>query len=188
MKRNTIFGLVVGFVVVIGLPIAYWLVSPLFITREVNESLADIPMPIAPSPAVGQQPATIEVLEPSDEMPPVPAPAEAPAPSLPVAVRQGTFIGQALHNGEGTVKLLEVGDKHYVRFEDDFSVTNGPDLFVYFGKDGSYVDEARIAALKGNVGGQNYEVPATIDVDAYNEVWVWCRSFSVPFARAVLKK
>ncbi|OGM98615.1 MAG: hypothetical protein A2915_02160 [Candidatus Yanofskybacteria bacterium RIFCSPLOWO2_01_FULL_41_34] len=72
-------------------------------------------------------------------------------------------------------------------FEDNFKVTNGPDLFVYFGKDGKYSSEARIGALKGNIGGQNYEVSESINPEEYNEVWVWCRAFSVPFSSAVLK-
>ena len=48
------------------------------------------------------------------------------------------------------------------------------------------VDEAFDDYLKGNIGGQNYEVPAGIDPLLYNEIWVWCRAFSVPFAKAVL--
>ena len=159
MKRNVSIALAVA--VVIAMPIAYWLVSPLFITKQVNESVADIPT---------EQPSATE-----------------PTFAEPSATREGTFVGQLGHHGEGTVTIREAGGKTFVRFEDDFKVTNGPDLFVYFGKDGAYAAEAKLAALKGNVGGQNYEVPAGIDAGAYDEVWVWCRSFSVPFARAVLK-
>jgi hypothetical protein len=182
MKRPVLIALAAA--VLVGLPVAYWLISPLFITREVNESVADIPNQVvqqpAPSPSsqVGAPTADIET-----EVPPPPM----PAPEGPTVVAQGSFVGQAFHEGEGTVTLLEVDGKHFVRFESDFKVTNGPDLFVYFGKDGAYVDAARIAELKGNVGGQNYVVPSGIDVADYNEVWIWCRAFSVPFARAVLE-
>ncbi len=105
-----------------------------------------------------------------------------------VVVAEGTFVdADGFHKGEGTVKLIKIGGKYVVRFEDDFKVTNGPDLFVYFGKDGTYRSETQLAALKGNIGGQNYEVPDGIDPTAYSEVWIWCRAFSVPFAHAVLK-
>jgi len=103
-----------------------------------------------------------------------------------ITLSQGSFIGQGTHNAEGTVKLIKDGEKTFIRFEDDFNVTNGPDLFVYFGKDGEYVNEARIGELKGNIGGQNYEIPENINPDSYNEVWIWCRAFSVAFAKAEL--
>jgi len=144
--------LIVG-VVIVGIGVGYWLISPLFITKRVDESMNDIPQPSA---------QTVQT------------------------VRQGTFTGLAGHNGQGTAKLLKTGSQYYVRLEDDFKVTNGPDLFVYFGKDGQYVAQARLGSLKGNEGGQNYEVPAGIDPGDYNEVWIWCRAFSVGFAKAVL--
>lgn len=135
----------------VALGVAYWLISPLFISKEVSENLADI-TPIAPETLV-----------------------------------QGSFEGLANHNAEGTASLLKVDEKYYVHFGDNFKITNGPDLFVHFGKDGQYDNEARLAALKGNVGSQNYEVPAGINPNDYNEVWVWCRAFAVPFGKAVLQ-
>src|SRR3989344_4584369 len=138
--------------------VGYWLISPLFIEKEVSEKLEDI-MPVT-------------------EM--------AEKPRLE-AVGSWTFTGLANHSAEGTATLVKIGNKYYVRLEDDFRVTNGPDLFVHFGKNGEYSAEARLGALKGNVGGQNYEVPAEINPLDYNEVWIWCRSFFVPFGKAVLK-
>ena len=99
----------------------------------------------------------------------------------------GTFVGLTGHNAEGTAKLIKAGDNYYVRFEDDFSVTNGPDLFAYLGKDGQYDPNSRLAELKGNIGSQNYEIPESIVISDYNEVWVWCRAFSVAFGKAVLQ-
>ncbi len=110
-----------------------------------------------------------------------------PPSTLFTVSKQGAFSGLAGHSAQGTAQLIQTNGKNYIRLEDDFRVTNGPDLFVYFGNNGSYVAEANLGALKGNVGGQNYEVPPTIDPTAYNEVWVWCRAFSVPFGKATLK-
>lgn len=109
------------------------------------------------------------------------------ATSTPEVIAKGTFSGLQAHSAEGEAKLIKSGDKYFVRFENNFKVTNGPDLFVYFGKNGQYAPEARLGALKGNVGGQNYEVPQGIDVSSYNEVWVWCRAFSVAFGKATLQ-
>lgn len=145
------------FWVVFAVVVGYWLISPLFIDKKISETMEDI--------------GTM-----------------APVDSKQVVIAQGNFKdADGFHKGEGTVKLIKSGNKYFVRFEDDFKVTNGPDLFVYFGRDGKYSGEARIGALKGNVGGQNYEVPENINPDEYNEVWVWCRAFSVPFSGAVIR-
>ena len=129
--------------------------------------------PVTPEPAPQPQP------QPQSEPQPL-----QPAEPMAVIAGQGTFSGLAGHNGSGKATLIKVGDKYYVRFEDDFRVTNGPDLYVDLGRSGEHDGAARLGRLKGSVGGQNYEVPAGIDVSAYNEVWVWCRAFSVPFAKA----
>lgn len=100
---------------------------------------------------------------------------------------QGVFTGaDDAHKGSGSVKFIKIGDRYVLRFEDDFQVTNGPDLYVYLGRNGAYEKTALVSRLKGNLGGQNYEIPAGIDVNAYDEVWIWCRAFSTPFASAVL--
>ena len=80
-----------------------------------------------------------------------------------------------------------------VRFE-NFRTTNGPDLVVYLAKhpspqqaadvvDGGYLS---LGKLKGNVGNQNYEIPAAIDVAQYNSVVIWCELFGVLFSPASL--
>lgn len=151
--------IIITTLVIVGVVIAYWLISPLFINKEVQEKFEDI------TKAEQSQSQT----------------------TSPEIIAQGVFIGLEGHRAEGSAKLLKVADKYYVRFEDDFRITNGPDLFVYFGKDGRYDAAAKVAGLKGNIGGQNYEIPAKLDPANYNEIWVWCRAFSVAFGRAVLK-
>lgn len=157
MAKNNFWKVFWVVFVIAGVGIGYWLIVPLFLDKKVSETMDDIKT-------------------------------MAPVNSAQTTIAQGNFVdADNFHKGEGTVKLIKSGDKYFVRFEDDFKVTNGPDLFVYFGKDGKYSSEARLGALKGNIGGQNYEVPAGINPNDYNEVWVWCRAFSVPFSSAVLK-
>lgn len=105
----------------------------------------------------------------------------------PVLALRGSFTGfDRIHTGSGNVSVLEVGGKYIIRFEENFNVANGPDLYVGLGKDGEYVKGSEIAKLKGNLGSQNYEVPENINLEDYNEVWIWCRAFSVGFAKAKL--
>jgi hypothetical protein len=109
-------------------------------------------------------------------------PAEELAPA-----RSGEFIGKDGHSASGTASIYELEGKFYLRLEDDFATTNGPDLFLHLGNDGKYDSEARIAKLKGNIGGQNYEIPEGINPADFSEVWIWCRTFSVAFGVAELR-
>ncbi len=155
---------IIVIIVIIILGVAYWLGSPLFIDKRVSEE-----SPLMQSPEGGGAAATSTAVSADRE------------------IAQGTFTGfDRLHQGSGTVKVLQVNGTPVIRFEDDFTVSNGPDLYVGFGKDGKYVEGSEIARLKGNVGSQNYEVPATVNLNAYNEVWIWCQAFNVPFAKATL--
>jgi hypothetical protein len=154
----------------------------------VNESLEDIPA-LNQAPGKASQSETPGALpETIGGKPEAAKPAEAATPKPePQVIAEGTFTGLTGHSGQGTAKLIRIGSAYYVRLEDDFRVTNGPDLFVYFGRDNQYVSSARLGSLKGNAGGQNYEVPSNINPADFSEIWVWCRSFSVPFAKAILK-
>lgn len=38
--------------------------------------------------------------------------------------------------------------------------------------------------LKGNIGNQNYAVPAAIDLEKYQSAMIWCQRFSVGFGVA----
>jgi len=100
-------------------------------------------------------------------------------------LKEGTFTGfDKVHTGSGTARIVSVGDKRYIRFEEDFVVNNGPDLYVGLGANGTYTKGSELGVLKGTNGSQNYELPDGVDPQ---EVWIWCKAFGVPFAKAVLK-
>ncbi len=40
--------------------------------------------------------------------------------------------------------------------------------------------------MKGDIGDQNYEIPADVDLAVYDMVYLWCVRFSVSFAHADL--
>ncbi|QQR50314.1 DM13 domain-containing protein [Candidatus Nomurabacteria bacterium] len=99
-------------------------------------------------------------------------------------IKQGQFAGfDKIHTGSGTANVISIGGKNYIRFEEDFVVANGPDLYVGLGQNGSYIKGSELSVLKGNMGSQNYELPEGVSPE---EVWIWCKAFSVPFAKAVL--
>ena len=149
------------------LVIAYWLVSPLWRKTYVNETL-----PVAPTPTTSVE---------------TPADTQVTTPAI-ITLKTGTFTGfDRLHNGSGTASLIQVDGKYLIRFESDFTVTNGPDLYVGFGNNGMYVKGSEIAKLKGTNGAQNYELPADFNPNKYGEVWVWCKAFGVGFVKAELR-
>ena len=152
---------------VVLLPVAWYLGSPLFVNQAVSESF----------------PAGVQT-----------GAGTAPASAQPVALAAGQFgVVDAVHKGAGTATIFTLpGGRKVLRF-DDFTVTNGPDLYVYLAahpapRDGRQVHEGgvEVARLKGNVGGQNYDLPADLDLAAVKSVVIYCKQFSVVFSTATL--
>ncbi|MEX2550557.1 MAG: DM13 domain-containing protein [Nitriliruptoraceae bacterium] len=135
--------------------------------------------------------------EPADDAPTTdpdarPTTDEAPE-TYPLMGATGHFVSRSRYTvtGEATVYEFEDGSRT-LRLEDLHS-TNGPDLFVYLTTADADDPDAEIAsdhldlgALRGNVGDQNYDIPASADLDTYDTVVIWCRPFSVAFGAADL--
>jgi hypothetical protein len=110
--------------------------------------------------------------------------------AFPSTIHTGTFEGaDDFHFGRGDALLIQTGaDSYVLRFE-NFSVRNGPDLFVYLSKeqDGRRVEESlNLGKLKATDGAFNYELPPGIDLAGVKSAVVWCKQFSVLFAYAEL--
>jgi hypothetical protein len=109
----------------------------------------------------------------------------------PRTLQAGMFQGaDDFHFGRGNALIiLTDGGGHVLRFE-NFSVRNGPDLFVYLSREesGRRVEETlNLGALKATDGAFNYEIPSGLDLTSIKSVVVWCRQFSTLFAVAPLK-
>ena len=107
-----------------------------------------------------------------------------------VLLRRGSFESVA-HPAEGTATTIRTAAGTRVLTLTNFEVDNGPDLRVYLvagpARDESGVDDFEdLGALKGNKGNQQYELPRGLDLERYSTVVIWCRAFSVNFARAPL--
>lgn len=106
------------------------------------------------------------------------------------AVRTGQFRDiDAIHKGSGTATIISSPEGAILRFEDNFSVTPGPDLFVYaspnVASDG-LGDYEVIGTLRSFNGTQVYNLPA--DFAKYKSIVIWCRSFGVTFSTADLEE
>lgn len=106
-----------------------------------------------------------------------------------VALVGGEFQEADEGSADGEATVIDLAKGGRVLTLTDFEVHNGPDLRVYLvtgdGVDTS--DHVDLGALKGNVGDQQYKLPASTDLGRYKTVVIWCRAFSVAFARAQLK-
>lgn len=115
-------------------------------------------------------------------------------PEEPVVLKEGSFITiDPVHGAEGTATIYELpeGDR-VLRFE-NFTSTNGPQLHVILSKDiptttfaGVGEDMIDLGPLKGNIGNQNYDIPADVDLSEYNSVVIYCVPFKVVFSSADL--
>ena len=119
---------------------------------------------------------------------------EAAPGSVVRTLVEGTFEARA-HDGRGRAAVLELADGSRVLRLSEFETLDGPDVFVYLIGAPDVASEADLDAagyvnlgpLKGNIGSQNYVVPADIDVTRMKGVSVWCRRFAVNFTTAALQ-
>jgi len=103
------------------------------------------------------------------------------------AIRSGSFSGLNNHITEGMVKVVVKGDMAVIELGADFSFDGAPDPKVALGKNGQYDPATLIEPLRSNSGAQTYQVPASINVGDYNEVYIWCEKFSVGLGVAAIQ-
>lgn len=159
MNKRTVL-ILLGLVVLVG---GWYLFRPerLFVNQQVSEAL-----PTAPASGAAAGPKTLA---------------------------EGSFHGVA-HETQGTATILELAGGQRVLRLTGFQTSNGPDVQVYLvaapdATDNETVTKAgflHLGALKGNIGDQNYDVPADADLNKYQAVTIWCRRFGVNFGTAPL--
>jgi Electron transfer DM13 len=178
-------GALVAVALVLGLPLTWYLASPIWI----RTSLVEAGPTAAPSnaPTTAPSVATAPTAPPSVDPSPSGTTSPRPTPFAPVTHAAGEFSGtDEFHFGRGTASLIEVEPGRYHLRLDDFSVRNGPDLFVYLSTAGDdYADDSlELGRLKATDGSFGYDVPPGTDVSAFRSAIIWCKQFSHLFAIA----
>jgi len=216
MKKGTlILGALVGLVgllVVAG--VGYWLASPLFRDDVVDEALpAEAIEPLEEEAMPEEDMAEEEMVEeeamPEEDMAEETSAEEevmeeepmeedmaeeAPAETM---MLEGLFMdADSFHQGSGAARIVQLEDGSMILRFEDFEVTNGPDLHVFLSahpapatSDDLHTNEAFVydlGALKGNIGNQNYEIPAGTDLSGVQSVVIYCVPFKVVFATATI--
>jgi hypothetical protein len=174
-------GVLLAVALVVLAPAAWYLGSPLFIRTELQEPPIAAVVP-TPGPATPEPTGTVAA--------PTTAPADSPAPADAPVVHSGAFTGaDEFHFGSGRATLTEAADGNSTLRFDDFSVRNGPDLFVYLSPDpDGYAEGAiELGRLRATDGSFNTPIPPGTDVAGTRSIVIWCREFAVLFAVAPLE-
>lgn len=115
-----------------------------------------------------------------------------PQGEMTEVVLQGAFHSNA-HDTQGTATVHRLSDGRLVLRFTDFETSNGPDVQIYLVAASDVNDERdaeqgfiNLGGLKGNIGDQNYVIPAGTDLSRYRAVSIWCRRFAVNFGAAPL--
>jgi hypothetical protein len=207
--------LLIGVAAIIVIPVAvvaWWLLSPLFIDKTIDEDLPFASSAVIPEGMTPEEVAQImagmakvnqEVDEamPTDMMAspgaggPGAAVSTATQPAA-VALKEGNFqSADSFHQGSGRATIYRAPDgSHLLRLE-DFNVINGPDLHVILTPHPNPQSRSEVVTpgyadlgpLKGNIGNQNYAIPDNVDIAAMGSVVIYCKPFHVIFSVASLQ-
>lgn len=189
LRHKLLAAVGIGMIVGVSAYPAWYAVSPLFDRSTVCEA--------SPITGTGAGSEKCEDVALAATMPPTVSPAPSasashaasatPATAFePREITRGSFVsGDDFHFAHGEALLIETAPgKYTLRFE-NFSVRNGPDVFVLLSPAEGYTAEAlNLGSLKGTDGAFNYEVPAGTDTMQYRAAVIWCRQFDVLFGHA----
>ena len=195
--RPVLAGVSAALAVAVVLPTFWVLASPLWSRTTLIE---DSPLALAATAAVATALATTETTSANPSPVATESMTETPSAdttvasaaagaALPRVVLEGTWQGaDEFHFVEGRVLIVETEPGVYTLRVEDFSVRNGPDLFVYVSPDpAGYTSEAvKLGELKATDGAFNYEVPAGVTLEQMRSAVVWCDAFAVLFGSAEL--
>jgi hypothetical protein len=179
-------GILVAVAFAVGVPLTWYVASPLFITTVLVEP-APGSASAAETPAVTPRATTSATSAPSVHPAEAPVVTPGPTPFVPITHVSGSFHGSDdFHFGRGTATIVETSPGRFHLRLEDFSVRNGPDLFVYLSPAADGYDDGalEIGKLKATDGSFGYDLPEGTDPEDFASAIIWCKQFSHLFATA----
>lgn len=176
MNKKIILSVIVAAIVI---PFSVYALSPLFINTTVDEKL--------PETALVTKSETMEKDEMTDKMEKDDTMMKDTESRVAVSL-SGSFVGvgDGIHDAKGNALVVPLENSQQILRLEEFSSTNGPDLYVYLASDTDASDYVSLGRLKANNGNQNYDIPEGTDLAKYDTVLIWCKQFSVLFGSAEL--
>ncbi len=184
-RHKLVTGIAAVAVLAVAIPAGDYFLSPLWERSFLEE---ESPLVTAATDSVSRDGDTAPTATPVHVSS---TPAPAAEATEPLVTHEGEFEGtDDFHFARGKALLIETAPDVYVLRVEEFSVRNGPDLFVYLspsaeGNADGFID---LGSLKATDGAFNYDIPAGTDVSQFKSAIVWCKAFSVLFAVAPLAR
>ena len=168
MNKKIIISAIVAAIVI---PFGVYTLSPLFINTTIDEKLPETALVTESEKDMMESDIMMEETE-----------------SRVAVLLSGAFVGvgDGIHDAQGHALVVPLETSQQILRLEDFSSTNGPDLYVYLASDSSASDYVSLGRLKANNGNQNYDIPEGTDLAKYDTVLIWCKQFSVLFGSAEL--
>ena len=111
------------------------------------------------------------------------------APENAILKYSGNFMqGPYGNNVNGKAEIYEKVGTFTLVFNDAFTVSNGPDLYVYVSKEQQPTQFISLGRLKSVNGGQTYTFTSAINFDDYKYAVVHCQQYNHLFSYALLQK
>lgn len=180
MFKKTEVRLAVLGLALVGSTLVWYLISPLFTSREAYTFFPTLGVMASPTP----RPATATAI-----------PTLTPEAQPPVGlVAVGDFV-DVTYSGGGTVEVHALSSgAHMLSFE-GFSVEPGPELHVLLSTaeaadaitEQDVQDSLDLGLLLATEGEQSYELPAGIELSEYTLILIWCEPQQTPYIAATLQ-
>ena len=104
---------------------------------------------------------------------------------------QGRFVTvDRNHTTIGNVRLIEENGLRYLELADNFQTVSGPQVEVILhrqkqvGRKVRERDYVTVASLQKIEGTQRYLLPASLELNDFGAVAIWCRRFNITFGYA----
>ncbi|MDP3780682.1 MAG: DM13 domain-containing protein, partial [Nitrosopumilaceae archaeon] len=150
MNKKIIISAIVAAIVI---PFSVYALSPLFINTTVDEKLPETVL-VTKSETM-EKDVMMEKAEMADKME---DDTMMDTESRVAVLLSGSFVGvgDGIHDAKGNALVVPLENSQQILRLEDFSSTNGPDLYVYLASDASASDYVSLGRLKANNGNQNY--------------------------------
>lgn len=111
------------------------------------------------------------------------------APENSILKFSGNFIqGPCGNNVNGKAEIYEKNGTYTLVFNENFTVSNGPDLYVYVSKEQQPSQFISLGKLKSVNGGQTYTFMSSVNFEEYKYAVVHCQQYNHLFSYASLQK
>lgn len=111
------------------------------------------------------------------------------APENSVLKYSGNFMqGPYGNNVNGKAEIYEKNGTYTLVFNENFTVSNGPDLYVYVSKEQQPSQFISLGKLKSVNGGQTYTFMSSVNFEEYKYAVVHCQQYNHLFSYALLQK